>query len=257
MTNIVEDRDGDLLILRLNRPQSMNALAPELREALTDRVERLAAAKDARALMITGTGRAFCAGADLPSLLARRDRVVQSLDDGVNRLIALLRGLPIPVVCAVNGAAAGAGVSLALASDILVAAESAKFHLAFVRIGAAMDAGSSLFLTRTIGAARTRALAMMGGHFDAQTGKDWGAVHEVWPDDVFEAEARALAKKLSEGPTRTIGLIKRQINFAESHTLDEVLPFEAVAQGQAFAGEDLEIGVTAFLERKPAAFKGR
>ncbi|WP_339951034.1 enoyl-CoA hydratase-related protein [uncultured Albimonas sp.] len=255
--DIVEERDGELLALRLNRPESMNALAPDLRIALTERVQRLAVEQDARALLITGSGRAFCAGADLTSLLDRRDRVVQSLDDGVNVLIRTLRTLPIPVICAVNGAAAGAGVSLALASDILVAAESAKFHLAFVRIGAAMDAGSSLFLTRTIGAARTRALAMMGGAFDARTGKEWGAVHEVWPDEVFEAEARALGRRLAEGPTRAIGLIKRQINYAEARALDDVLPFEAVAQGQAFAGEDLEIGVTAFLERRPAVFKGR
>jgi 2-(1,2-epoxy-1,2-dihydrophenyl)acetyl-CoA isomerase len=212
-----------------------------------------------RAILLTGSGRGFCTGADLDldTILERRALIEGQIKAGTNQVIRLMRDIPVPVIAAVNGAAAGAGFSLALASDFVVAAQSAKFHLSFAKIGAVLDAGSSSFLTHKIGAARTTALAMLGGSIDAQTAFDWGLAFNVVEDEDLMTEATTLAKRLASGPTRALGLIKASIEAARTSSLEDSLRLEAASQGQAFASEDFEEGVRAFSVNRKPVFKGR
>ena len=259
MSDILVARDDDLLILTLNRPEKLNAMSEDMRNGLLRELNTEMGGRSARAMLITGSGRGFCTGADLDpeTILARRPTIETRIQAGINQVVRLMRDLPIPVIAAVNGAAAGAGVSLALASDIILAARSAKFHLSFAKIGAVLDGGSSSMLTHRIGAARTTALAMLGGSVDAETAQAWGLVFRVVDDESLNEEALALAKRLAAGPTVALGLIKREISAAQTASLDDALRLEAASQGRAFATEDFEEGVRAFTENRKPRFKGR
>ena len=259
MTDLLVNRDGDVLTLTLNRPDVMNALSEDMKQGLIREILAETANPTVRAILITGAGRGFCTGADLDlnTILDRRPLIEGQVKAGVNHLVRLMREIPVPIVAAVNGAAAGAGFSLALASDFIIAAQSAKFHLSFAKIGAVMDGGMSSFLTHKIGAARTTSLAMLGGSIDADTAFDWGLAFNVVEDETLMDEAMKLAQRLAAGPTRSLGLIKAEIEMARTGSLEDSLRLEARSQHQAFATEDFEEGVRSFVEKRKAVFKGR
>jgi len=232
-------------------------MTPELEQALSE----LADDPDVRAIVLTGEGRGFCAGADLASLEDHYLRgepppLATILRDGYNRLIALLAENPKPVVAAVNGVAAGAGVSLALACDLRIAADDATFTMAFVRIGLIPDAGSSYLLPRAVGMAKALELALLSDRVDAAAALAMGLVHRVAPADRLREEAVALAGRLAELPTAAIGLTKRAFARSSRASLAEAMEMEAELQEQAGATDDHLEGVLAFLEKRTPTFRG-
>jgi 2-(1,2-epoxy-1,2-dihydrophenyl)acetyl-CoA isomerase len=255
-------REGDVAVLALNRPAQMNAVTPAMLDELSGALEdSIQGPSPARALLITGTGRGFCAGADLsvPNSLNQQSGkpdTGRTLEVYYNPLIERLMALPIPVVTAINGPAAGAGCSLALSGDIVIAARSAYFLQAFVNIGLVPDAGSSYFLPRLVGKARAQAMMMLGERVSAETALSWGMVYQVVDDSVLMETALALATKLSQGPTKALGLIRTMVRQSLDNTLTEQLHLERVLQKQAGASADFVEGVRAFIEKRPARFTG-
>jgi len=259
-TDLLIERDGDLLILTLNRPEKLNAMSNGIRTGLYEAVIDVMETKSARAILITGAGRGFCSGADLEgsSLTDRREHIEGQVMTGVNRLVQALRDVPVPVITALNGPAAGAGVGLALSGDIVIAARSAKFTMAFARIGAVLDAGASWSLTQRVGLARATGMAMLADEpIDAETAAAWGLIWKVVDDDALMDEALRVARKLAAGATVALGLIKRELVNGQNATLEQALRFEAACQRQAFATEDFPEGVAAFQQKRAADFKGR
>lgn len=259
MSDFLQERIGDVLVLTLNRPDKLNALSDELRDGLQTALEQEYRTPSARAVLIRANGRGFCVGADVApeKILSRRESIREDIETGINRIITLMRELPMPIVTAVNGPVAGAGISLALAADIVVAAHSARFHLAFVRIGAVLDGGASYFLTRRLGAAKAAELAMLGDALDAEQAANMGLVSRLTEDQVLHAEALALSQRLAAGPPIALALIKKEIAMGDSAPLSQALDFEAECQGKAFASADFEEGIRAFQEKRKPTFTGR
>ena len=262
-TILYAESDG-IARITLDRADKLNAFSDEMfrefQQAL-DRVEASAAREGGvRVLVLTGAGRGFCAGADLsaidPDNLAATD-LGTMLERSYNPLILRLRALPVPVLCAVNGVAAGAGASLALAGDITLATRSASFVLAFARIGLVPDAGATFFLPQRIGKARAAGLAMLGEKVDAETAERWGLVWKCVNDAEFSSTVDAYAKRLASAPTRALIATRELLDAADSNTLAEQLSAERSAQSVAGRGADFQEGVAAFRDKRPAQFKGR
>ena len=250
-----EVADG-VATLTLNRPDALNALNSQLRRELMAAMKAAARDEGTRAVVITGAGRGFCAGADLRGGSGERAfRTVLAAE--YNPLIEAVRALPKPVVAAVNGVAAGAGVSLAFAADIVVASDDARFVPAFSRIGLVPDSGLARVLVRAVG--RHRAFEILMGERQLGSGdaRDLGLVAAVVPGDRLADTARQLAKRLAEGPTAAIGLTKRLLNAAEDATLPEALATEAALQELAGRTDDHAEGVAAFGEKRDPRFSGR
>jgi 2-(1,2-epoxy-1,2-dihydrophenyl)acetyl-CoA isomerase len=245
--------------LTLNRPDKLNSFTAEMHAELKDALGGVAT-PDAgvRALLITGAGRGFCAGQDLSQ---RSGPVVPDLGETIekqfNPLIRTLRTLEVPVIGAVNGVAAGAGMSLALACDITLAARSASFLQAFAKIGLIPDAGSTFFLPRLVGEARARGLAMLADKISAEQAAAWGLIWKVLDDDQLMPEATALARHLAAQPTRGLALIKQAFNRSAGNDLDRQLDVERDLQRIAGRTEDYREGVAAFFEKRAPRFKGR
>jgi 2-(1,2-epoxy-1,2-dihydrophenyl)acetyl-CoA isomerase len=259
---LIEERDDAVALLRLNNPSRLNALSPVLTGELMQSLTALAADPGCRAIVLIGEGRGFSAGADLttlqePYLRGERPHLSQFLKEGYNRLIPLLAEAPKPVIAAVNGVVAGAGVSLALACDLRIASEAATFSMAFVRIGLIPDAGSSYLLPRTVGMARALEMALLSEKVDAATALRYGLVNRVVAPDRLLEETMDLAHRLAELPTAAIGLTKLQFQQASRLSLAEAMDREADVQDQAAATADHIEGVLAFLEKRPARFTGR
>jgi 2-(1,2-epoxy-1,2-dihydrophenyl)acetyl-CoA isomerase len=252
MTILVEKHAGYRQIT-LNRPDRLNALTAEMGTTLAAALSEAEADPECRAILLTGAGRGFCAGQDLVEVGAD----IKGLLDGYNAVIRKLRALEMPVVCAVNGVAAGAGANLALACDIVLAAKSASFVQAFARIGLIPDVGGTRFLPRLVGAARARALAMLAEPLPAERAEAWGLIWQAIDDDTLMDAAQALAARLAQGPTVGLALMKRALDAAGSNTLDQQLDLERDLQGEAARTPDYAEGVRAFLERRPAKFTGR
>lgn len=242
--------------ITLNRPESLNALNAGMRRELLDAIKALRRDEAARAVIITGAGRGFCSGADLRAGSGERE-FRRILITEYNPLITALRELPKPIVAAVNGVAAGAGVSLALAADLIVASAEARFILAFVRIGLVPDSGATRTLVRALGRHRAAQLIFTGDPLSAGDAATAGLVAEVVAGDQLAAVARQLAARLALGPTRAIGYAKRMINAAEDATLTESLALEAALQEIAGRTEDHAEGVAAFGEKREPRFIGR
>ena len=253
------DRRGDILRLTLNRPDKLNSLTSGMLSDLGDALSDIAADADLRALVITGAGRGFCAGQDLREAGAVTDgRAVRNTVERLyNPIVRQIRGLDIPVIGAVNGVAAGAGANLALACDIVVAAESATFTMAFARIGLIPDAGGTYFLPRLVGHARALGMALLGDTISARSAAEWGLIWEVVPDAEFPSRIDALAARLAALPTRALALMKQAMNASGHHSLEQQLALEAELQPQAAETEDFREGVQAFLEKRAAKFIGR
>jgi 2-(1,2-epoxy-1,2-dihydrophenyl)acetyl-CoA isomerase len=257
---VVERLEAGVMTLTLNRPERLNALNIVLIESLNAAVKRAAADSACRALLITGAGRGFCSGADLTDRAlgpgSARPDLGQALEKGLNPLVRALRGLPKPVVCAVNGAAAGAGANLALAADIVLAAKSAQFLQAFARIGLIPDAGGTFFLPRLVGEARARALMMLADPIGAEQAAAWGMIYRAVDDEDLMGEARIVAERLAAGPTHTFGLIKRALAASSGASLEAQLDLERDLQREAGTRDEYVEGVRAFLEKRPANFAG-
>jgi 2-(1,2-epoxy-1,2-dihydrophenyl)acetyl-CoA isomerase len=255
MPILVETFPGYRLIT-LNRPERLNALTVEMADALSAALDAAAADENCRALILTGAGRAFCAGQDLTAVVGMAPGDIGHLLDHYNPLIRKLRALPLPVVCAVNGVAAGAGANLALASDIVLAARGATFVQAFARIGLIPDCGGTWFLPRLVGMARARALAMLAESLPAATAAEWGMIWQVVEDDQLMEEAHALAARLAGAATQGLALAKQALDAAATNDLDQQLDLERDLQEAASASPDHAEGVRAFLEKRPPIFTG-
>ncbi len=255
------ERDGGVAEITLNRPDRLNAFNEAMHRELARCLETVARDPDIRAVLLTGAGRGFCAGQDLGErVMGEEERAPdlgETLETLYNPLIRRLRRLEKPVICAVNGVAAGAGANLALACDIVLAARSASFVQAFCRIGLVPDSGGTWFLPRLVGDARARALALLGEKLPAEQAAAWGLIWRAVPDEVLMEEARRLARGLAAAPTRGLALIKRALNASWGNDLDAQLDLERDLQREAGRTEDYREGVRAFLDKRPPRFRGR
>jgi 2-(1,2-epoxy-1,2-dihydrophenyl)acetyl-CoA isomerase len=255
------NRDGAAVKIALNRPDRMNAWSDGLSQDLLAVLREVAADETVRAVMLTGNGRAFCSGADLKD--GADDAVAGKLDTYTtltrwyHPIVTTIREMPKPVLTAVNGPAAGAGLSLALAGDLVVAAESAYFMLAFVGIGLVPDGGASLFVPSRVGFARAAEMAMLGERVSAAKAVDWGLINSAWPDTEFAAKAGALLARLAAGPTRSYAGSKRELNHWMYDRMAAHLELEASIQGELAASADFVEGVSAFLQKRPPEFGGK
>jgi 2-(1,2-epoxy-1,2-dihydrophenyl)acetyl-CoA isomerase len=255
--------DDGVATIELNRPQTLNAWNAQFGEDLMAAISSARDDSEVRSVLITGAGRGFSSGADLSSLGGvvnpeeRPDGVYKQLTEVYHPIMVAIREMPKPVVAAVNGPAVGIGCSLALCSDLIVAAESAYFLLAFVNIGLVPDGGSSLWLPTRIGLARSMELCMLGERLPAAKALEWGLVNRVYPDGEMLAEARTLAAKLAAGPALSYAGTKRQLNNWLYTRMDEQLELEAQIQREMAASEDSMEGAIAFIEKRQARFAGR
>jgi 2-(1,2-epoxy-1,2-dihydrophenyl)acetyl-CoA isomerase len=249
--------DGPVATLTLDRPEALNALTVPVKVALREALESLGRDRAVRAVILTGAGRAFCAGQDL----AERERPdAAPLDVEVreryNPIIRAIRSMGQPVIAAVNGVAAGAGCNFALACDLRVASEEAKFIQSFVRVGLAPDSGGSFILTRLVGLSKAMELLLLGDTVDAKEAQRIGLVARVFPAAEFAASAREIAERVAKAP-RGIGLIKRAVNHANLANLEADLEYEAHLQEIAGRSSDYDEGVKAFLEKRTPVFTGK
>ena len=260
---VIVRREGAAASVVLNRPEALNAWSRRLGEALLEALRGAAADAEVRAVRLTGAGRAFSSGADLRELGGPEGRtadghadVERVLIERYHPIITLVREMPKPVLATVNGPAAGIGASLALACDLILAAESAYLVLAFVNIGLVPDGGSSLLLPSRVGFTRAAEMAMLGERIAAPRALEWGLINRVVADDAFEAEAEALLHRLASGPTRAYAGIKRELNHWLYARMPEQLGFEASLQQEMARSGDFAEGVAAFAERRTAVFEG-
>ena len=251
------DVDGPVATLTLDRPEALNALTIPMKVALRGALERIAADRGVRAIILTGAGRAFCAGQDLAEReLPDAAPLDEEVRERYNPVIRALRSMGQPVIAAVNGVAAGAGASLAFACDLRIAAADARFVLAFGRIGLIPDSGATWFLPRLVGAARAAELALVGDPITADEALRIGLVNQVVPPERLLEEARAVADRISAGAPRAIALTKQALDRSWSIGLDEALDDEATLQGIAGASADHAEGLAAFREKRTPRFTG-
>jgi 2-(1,2-epoxy-1,2-dihydrophenyl)acetyl-CoA isomerase len=251
---LLVSQSGGLAVITLNRPEVMNALNAPLRAELRDAIGL--AIGSARALVLTGAGRAFCSGQDLSDSPVADLDLEAILRDEYEPLLRLLQDCPIPTLAAVNGAAAGAGANLALACDVVIASESASFIQAFTRIGLIPDAGGTWTLPRQIGAARAMGAMLFADRIGARQAADWGMIYEAVAEADFAAQWQARARALASGPTAAFRALKQALRASTGNSFDAQLALEAQLQGLCGQTADFREGVAAFLEKRPPRFTG-
>lgn len=259
-TVLVEIRPG-YRVVTLNRPDKLNSFNEEMHRALAAALAEAEADKPCRAVLLTGAGRGFCAGQDLNDRVPAADGTPPDVGHAIqafyNPLVRRLRAMSIPVVCAVNGTAAGAGANIALACDIVLAARSAKFLQAFARIGLVPDSGGTWFLPRLVGDARARALTLLAEPITAEQAEAWGMIWKACDDDKVLAEAHALCERFAAAPAGALAAIKHALDAAATNTLDQQLDLEQRTQAELGRSADYAEGVKAFTEKRPPRFSGR
>ncbi len=246
-------RRGSVMVLTLNRPERLNAMTAPMMVALFAALTAAEADAGARAVLLLGAGRGFCAGQDLAEVSPGQD-LGDTLEQRLNPLIRALHASRLPVVCAVGGVAAGAGANLAFACDIVLAAQSARFIQSFVRIGLIPDAGGTHALPRLAGDARARGMALLGEPVSGAQAEAWGLIWRTLPDDELLPEAERVAALLATQPAGAVARIKRALNASGDNTLDQQLDLERDLQRECGASADFREGVQAFLEKRPARF---
>lgn len=253
--------DDGVALLSLNRPEQLNSFNSAMHLEVREALKQVRQSETARVLLLTGEGRGFCAGQDLADRNVTPDVELpdlgQSIEQFYNPLVRSLRDLPLPVICAVNGVAAGAGANLPLACDLVLAARSASFIQAFCKIGLVPDSGGTWLLPRLIGLARAKVLAMLGERLSAEQAEQWGLIHRVVDDAALRDEALKLARHLATQPTYGLALIKRALNQSFDNRFDEQLELERDLQRLAGRSEDYREGVGAFMNKRTPVFKGR
>lgn len=252
-----ERRDGYAVIV-LNRPDKLNSFNVEQHRTLRAALEESESDPHCGAVVLTGAGRGFCAGQDLSDRQVRdgvRPDLGKTLEELYNPLVLFLRAMSKPVICAVNGVAAGAGANIALACDIVLAARSAKFIQAFSKIALIPDAGGTYWLTRHLGEARAKALALTAEPLSAEQAADWGLIWKAVDDDALMAAAEKLARHFADGPTNAFALTKQAIHAASTNSLEDQLGLERRLQREAGMSDNYKEGVAAFLEKRPANYR--
>ena len=247
--------------LTLNRPEQLNSFNAQMHKEVREALKQVRQNPEVRCLLITGSGRGFCAGQDLGDRNvapgAAAPDLGESIEKNYNPLIRALRDLPMPVICAVNGVAAGAGANIALACDITLAAKSASFIQAFCKIGLVPDSGGTWTLPRAVGMARAKALSLLGDKLSAEQAEQWGMIWRCVDDAALQDEALKLARQLATQPTYGLALIKRALNASASNSFDAQLDLERDLQRLAGRSEDYREGVAAFMAKRTPEFKGR
>lgn len=259
--NIKFQIKGSVATITLNRPKVLNSFHREMAAEVQNALEHCRNNSEVRAVLLTGEGRAFCAGQDLQEAVPPDGSPPPEISDLVrqnyNPIIRLIRNIEKPVVCAVNGVAAGAGANIALACDFVIASEKASFIQAFCKIGLIPDSGGTFFLPRLVGLARAAAMMMLGDKISAQQALDMGMIYKVYPPESMPDEVLKFARFLAAQPTRALGLIKKALNQSLANDLESQLEVEANLQTQAGATEDSKEAIRAFLEKRQPVFKGR
>lgn len=258
MDTIEYQLNDKVAVIRLNRPEKYNSFNREMALLLQHYLDKCAADPEVRAVYISGNGKAFCAGQDISELSGDNPiSFAKILSEHFNPIIRKIRNLPIPVVCGVNGVAAGAGANIALCCDIVVASAGAVFIQAFSKIGLIPDSSGTWFLPKLIGFQKASALMMLGDKVDAYEAEKMGMIYKVLDEDGFQSSAQSIAYALAQLPTKGLALTKKALNESFSNNLEEQLKLEDTLQSLAGNTEDYIEGINAFREKRPAIFKGK
>ncbi len=257
MESILLHIENNIATIKLNRPQVFNSFNLQMSKAMITALDNCKSNESVRIIVITGEGKAFCAGQDIGEITGENPPSFETiLDDHYNQIIKRIRNIRKPVICAVNGVAAGAGANIALACDIVIATESASFIQAFSKIGLIPDSGGTYFLPRLIGLPLAVALMMTGEKVSAKEAQKMGMIYTCVNDMDFASELNKISTQISQMPTKALGLIKELINNSFKNTLEEQLALETKYQGQAANSQDYREGVNAFIEKRKPIFKG-
>jgi 2-(1,2-epoxy-1,2-dihydrophenyl)acetyl-CoA isomerase len=261
MASVLISLEAGVQTITLNRPEKLNAFTPEMHKELRRALEQALDDRAIRAVLLTGAGRAFSSGQDLAERNVAPGAAPIDLSASIgsyyNPLVRRMRELPKPIVCAVNGVAAGAGANIALACDVVLAARSASFVQSFARLGLIPDSGGTYFLPRLAGTARAMGLALLGEPLAAEDAERWGLIWKVLDDERLMPEATALARTLASGPTKGYASIKKALYASPGNSLDAQLDLERDLQREAGFSEDYREGVAAFMQKRAPQFKGK